>query len=252
VTTNSYLPPQFEPTYPAPEPAPPAHATFRRLAVPALLLMLGGVLVIGAPLVGIAYYNRADWILSDIDRERDSLIETIREDWALPAREEVEVIAQINRIFDAHENGQITYEQCEGIFTELLKTPHFAILSARDFDEYYVPDAELTGAERRAATRTIERALRGLLRDQIGRDDFYAALPKIYSFDDQFTQDELDNMEQEEYDELLADEPEPTPQEIRESLARLKGLADRANIPDEPFRADFALEMKKVVDRLLP
>jgi hypothetical protein len=252
MSTNLYTPREFSPPYSQPDDAPPAPAPISRLIVPAAVASIGAVLLIGGLLVAIAFYNKADWTLSEVDRERFELIETIQEEWTLPAREEAEVIAQVNRIFDAHENGQISYEQCEGIFTELLKTPHFGILSARDFEEYFVPEAELTGAEQRAATRTIERAVRGLVREQISRDDFYAALPAIYSFDDRFTQNELDAMSDEEYDALVAEEPEPTKEEIRKSLAKLKSLADRANVPDEPYHADFALEMTKVVDRLLP
>jgi hypothetical protein len=223
-----------------------------RIIVPAALLTLGLVLVLGAAGVAIAFYNHADWTLSEADQYRYELIESVEENWELPAHEEAGVIEQIDRIFDAHENGKITFDQLDQIFSELIETPHFAILSARDFDEYWVPEADLRGPERRAATRTIERATRGLLRDKITRDEFYAALPKIYSFDDQFTQRELDEMSEEEYDRLISKEPDPTKEEILESLVKLKALADRAGIPDEPFEADFALEMTKAVDRLLP
>lgn len=223
-----------------------------RWILPGALLTLGIILVLGAAGVAIAFYNHADWTLSEADQYRYELIEAVEEDWELPAHEEAGVIEQINRIFDAHENGQITFDQLDQIFTELLKTPHFAILSARDFDEYWVPEADLRGPERRAATRTVERAMRGLLRERISQDEFYDALPKIYSFDDQFTQKELDEMSQEEYDRLISKEPDPTKEEILESLVKLKALADRAEIPDEPFQADFALEMTKAVDRLLP
>src|SRR5688572_8098405 len=120
MSTGPYSSPQFAPPYPEPTPS-----RISRLIVPTVLMTIGAVLVIGGPLVAIAFYNKADWTLSEIDRERYSLIETIKEEWALPAREEGEVIAQVNRIFDAHENGQISYDQCEGVFTELLKTPHF-------------------------------------------------------------------------------------------------------------------------------
>jgi hypothetical protein len=248
VSTKFYTPPQFTPPYEQPPSPPP----FTRLILPAALLTLGAVLVLGAAGVAIAFYNKADWTLTEEDLYRYDLIESVQDNWDLPAHEEAGVIAQINRVFDAEKNGQITFDQCDQVFTELLKTPHFAILAARDFDEYLVPKAELRRPERRAATRTVERAVRGLLRDRISRDEFYAALPKIYSFDDRFTQKELDEMDDEEYDRLFAEEPDPTPDEIRESLVKLKALADREEIPDEPFQADFALEMTKVVDRLLP
>jgi hypothetical protein len=247
VSTSYYSPQQLPPPYAEPEPPP-----FSRFIVPTVLLTAGAVLVLGAAGVGIAFYNHADWTLSDVARDRYALIESVKENWDLPAHEQAGVIEQINRIFDAQENGQITFAQCDQVFTELLKTPNFGILAGRDFDETWVPLADLPRPERRAATRTIERAMRGLLREQISRDEFYAALPKLYSFEDQFTQSELDEMTDEEYDALLSNEPDPTKAEILESLAQLKALADRAGIPDEPFRADFAVEMTKAVDRLLP
>ncbi|HEX5104596.1 MAG TPA: hypothetical protein VFV87_12335, partial [Pirellulaceae bacterium] len=235
MSTNLYESTPYSHSFTQPQPAPAGGL------LPVALVAVGAMLVLGAAGAGIVLCLGGDWMLSDAERERRDLIETIELTWGLPAHEEAAVIAQVNRIFDAHTSGQITYEQCEGIFTELMKTPHFAILSARDFDEFYVPDADLRGPARRAATRTIERALRGLLREQISRDDFYAAMPAIYSFDDRFTEQELDEMSDEEYDELLAEEPDPTPAQIRESLVKLQALADHAGIPDEPFHADFAL-----------
>jgi hypothetical protein len=248
VSTSFYSPPEFSPQQFEPRESSPWLQAF----VPAVLIAAGIILVLGGAGVAIAFYNHADWTLSEADQYRYEMIETVEETWELPAHEEAGVIEQINRIFDAHKNGQITFDQVDQIFTELLETPHFAILSARDFDEYWVPEADLRGPERRAATRTVERAMRGLLRERISRDEFYDALPKIYSFDDQFTQKELDEMSQEEYEELIAKEPDPTKEEIVNSLEKLKSLADRAGIPDEPFHADFALEMTKVVDRMLP
>jgi hypothetical protein len=39
--------------------------------------------------------------------------------------------------------------------------------------------------------------------------------------------------------------------EVREMLARLKQLADEAQIPDEPFTVDIGDTMKQVVDKAL-
>jgi hypothetical protein len=219
--------------------------------LPAIAMIGAGVVALGAAALGLVWYSAPVNSVASVELERQSLIRMIEEDWFLPASEQAQVIAQVNRVCDLHAAGTITYDECEGVFTQLIEAPLFTILSANAFEEDYVQGSGLSNDEQQQTKRALQRVLRGVFAGTISQDEFYAALPSIYSWEDAFSEDELAGMGDEEIDAVLDKYPDPTDDDLRLSLAKLKSLADRESIPDEPFTVDFSDEMTKVVDRAL-
>ena len=83
----------------------------------------------------------------------------------------------------------------------------------------------------------FQRALRGVYEGKIKGDDFWEVLP--FEDDEDVRPVSTKPVEKDE-DEV-----------VREMLVKLKTMADKARIPDEPFEMNIAAEVKKLVDKAL-
>jgi hypothetical protein len=80
---------------------------------------------------------------------------------------------------------------------------------------------------------TIDRFERGLVEGLIPQQEINAALKNTQETDPQGNTKTKDHL---------------TEKDIRAFLADIKLAADKAGIPSEPFKADFAAELRKAVD----
>jgi hypothetical protein len=217
------------------------------------LLLIGfGVLTLG----GIVCVAGVWYVTANIDRwlvglGREAIVAMI-DDSEIPAQEKNEVIAQIDRVVTAYKERKIDRADLERVLSELEQSPALTLISLYGIDEEYLAGSELPADELEQGRRTFERVLRGVYEGKIEEDDLYAALPGQKSIDMDI-KDEADLGKLREAITLASNEQRGpfADDDLRESLARLKVMADNVRIPDEPFQLDIGDEFKKAVDKAL-
>ena len=234
--------PQFAPQFPQNQ--PPRKSGFPWLISLLLvfvgLMFLGGVLLVG----GIWY------VTANVDRwlvgfGREAIVAMIQES-EIPAQEKTEVIEQIDRVVTAYKERKINQDDLNRVLTELQESPALMVVSLYGIDEDYLVDSGLSEAEIVQGRRVFQRVIRGVYEKKIDEDAFYAALPE-----------ERDIAEGDQKNGAVVRPASTTsPEEIstddlREAIAKLKVMADNAQIPDEPFQLDIGDEFKKAVDKAL-
>ena len=127
----------------------------------------------------------------------------------------------------------------------------FVLLDQGGIEREIVAQSGLPAAEKQAASRTLERAVRGVCGGQIAASDFYRRYPGYYlpcELTAFLNEEELD-----QYIERIDSETfEPAgDDQVRESLARLQKLADQAGIADEPWTTDASDEFGRAIEAAL-
>jgi len=108
-------------------------------------------------------------------------------------------------------------------------------------------DSKLPAEEIAQGRRTFQRVIRGIYEGKIEEDALYGALPD-------FREPSDDDQNKANANVRLASTnaaEEISADDLRESIARLRVMADNAKIPDEPFQLDIGDEFKKAVDKAL-
>jgi hypothetical protein len=216
-----------------------------------LLLMGLGVVILGGVLfvAGLWYVvkNVDGWI---VGLGREAIVAMVN-DSEIPPQEKKEVIEQIDRAVNAYKEGKIDQADLERVLTELQESPALVVISLYGMDELYFAGAELPEAEIAQGRRSYQRVLRGVYEGKIDEEAFYNALPgpgiQPVRFDGGGDFEQL----QKELTVLGGAADDMAADDLRESLIKLKVMADNAGIPDEPFELDIGDEVKKIVDRLL-
>ncbi len=209
-------------------------------------LFFGGIVVVG----GVCY------VASNLDRwlvglGREAIVAMINES-EIPAEEKTEVITQVDRVVTAYKERKINQADLEKALTELGDAPVMKVLSLYGLDDLFLTGNGLTEDEVAAGRRSFERTLRGVYDGKLTEEELYVVLP--LDADDRFdtTQNTASENAGENITLVTNSKPQTaTDDDIRESLVKLKLLADNAGIPDEPFHLDIGDEVKKIVDRLL-
>jgi hypothetical protein len=177
--------------------------------------------------VWYAQKNAGRWVSSMV---REVIVATIKES-EIPEQEKTEVIAQIDRVVNAYQAGQINEQDLERLMQEFQESPAFLLITAWGLEKMYVDPSGLPAEEKQAAQRAIQRAFRGLCEKKITQEQFSGVMPQQVGQDGQQSNQK------------------PTDDEVRKMLADLKKLADDAEIPDEPFSIDIGDEVKQAVDK---
>jgi hypothetical protein len=202
------------------------------------LLLVGlGVLVLG----GIVCVAGVCYVASNLDKwvvgiGREAIVAGIN-DSELPDTEKVEVITQVDRLVAAYKERKITQADLQRVFTELEDSPALKALALYGIENEFLTETSLTEKEVEQGRRVFQRALRAVYEGKISDEDVYAALP-----DEGGEPVRLASTKEEKNS---ADD------NLRETIVKLKVIADNARIPDEPFQLDIGDEVKKLVDRAL-
>ncbi len=199
------------------------------------LLMIGGgiALLFSLMIVAAVWYAVASLqgMLVGIGREAMvSIVETS----AIPAGEQQEVIAQIDRVVAAHKVGEIDQTDLDALMTRLDDSPVMVYIAMYGADEFYIDELGLAGADEERVRAAYRRALYAVSYGNADQDELFLALPD----------DEL-------FDQKLADNPDEAKALLMASVEKFHDLADKANVPPVPPTIDIGDEAKKLVDEML-
>ena len=225
---------QFDPSTYCP---PPPKKRGASLLVSLLLVFLGFVFIGGALCVAGVWYvasNLDKWV---VGIGREAIVAAIN-DSELPEGEKTEVITQIDRVVTAYKERKIDQADLERVLNDLQDSPALKALALYGIEDEFLTGTSLTDKEIQQGRLTFQRALRGVYEGKISDETFYDLLPG-------FDIDEV---------RLAANNnaaDEPNDDDLRETLVKLKVLADNANIPNEPFQLDIGDAVKKLVDQAL-
>lgn len=219
---------QYETWGPSPDPEPPRRTSW----LPACLIGCLAISVICVVICGGLFYYVAK------NAGKFARTATVRavEASELSDEDKQAVIAQVDRVVEAYEAGEIGLGQVKTIFEELRKSPLFGLVIVEAADAKYISPSGLTDEEKDAGRRTLQRVARGVADGLIDHDDLNPALDYISVERSQHRR---------EFKNKVSDD------ELREFLAECKRQADLAEIPDEPYDVDIGAEFKRAVDKAL-
>lgn len=214
-----------------------------------ILLVLFGMFTLGGILCVAGVY----YVATNIDKwvvgiGREAIVAMINEA-SISATEKTEVIGQVDRVVTAYKERKINQADLEKALTELNETPAFKVLSLVGLDDQFLTSSSLSEEQIAAGRRSYQRALRGVYEGKFTEEELYAVLPIEADENDD---DKTANQGGENIRLVNNQGPKVAgDDEIRESLVKLKLMADNAGIPNESFQLDIGDEVKRVVDRLL-
>jgi hypothetical protein len=194
------------------------------------------------------------YVASNLDRwlvgmGREALVSFVEES-GLPPAEQDEVIAQIDRVVNAYRERKIDQSDLERILVELEDAPAMRVLALVGADEAYLSESGLNEQEQAAGRRTFQRVLRGVYEGKIEEESLYVALEGVGMTEEAGGTEAAAGAADVT---LVAGQSVPTAgdDDVRELLAKLKVMADNAQVPDEPFELDISDEIRQVVDKAL-
>jgi hypothetical protein len=143
---------------------------------------------------------------------------------------------QVDRVVAEAKAGNIDAEKLERIMKSLAESPAIPAGMALFIEQKYVKPSGLSAEEKTQAHRTLQRVARGVVEKKISQPQLQTASEPIAERDAEgrFTLKES-----------------ATDEEVRQTLANLKKLADDAEIPDEAYEINIGEEVKKAVDKAL-
>jgi hypothetical protein len=232
---------------------PPANPTTRRSPIHLIagVLLVGfGMLVLG----GVICVAGVWYVAKNVDRflvglGREALVAMVQEA-EIPEAEKNEVVAQIDRVVSAYKERKIDQADLQKALEQLEESPAVKVL-ALSGTSAFLEDSGLSDEEIASGQRTLQRVQRGVYEGQLNEDDVYRTLAgNRMPLPDG---DAEENEDQAVHDQLtlVAQNGGRTADDVRESVTKLKVMADNAHIPDEPFQLDIGDEVKKLVDKLL-
>lgn len=167
---------------------------------------------------------------------REEVVRMVKES-ELPQDQQEGVIQKVNRVAEEFKRGRLTVEDVQRMVQEMADGPVFALAWLVVAEGKYVAPSGLDEQEKREAVLAIQRFARGVSEGRIPRDDVRDAINRI-------TWDAPEGNDRQMKDSL-------SPEELRAFIAKAEQAANAADIPREPFQADIAEEVGKVVDRFL-
>jgi len=189
-----------------------------------LILVCGGVVTVVA-------WNFKAWTASFA---RSALVTEIRNS-SLSEDQKTRIIADIHRLSDAFEAGDLGFTQLGSTMQQLAEGPFFDLIIIDAVRAQYNTTVETDDKERDRAMRLFDRFQRGIVEETISDDEVDEILSLV-------TDEEDDQREQKE---------NLTEAELEAFVAAMREQVDAANVPDEPYEVDFAGELEKVTTELL-
>ncbi|MBC8873180.1 MAG: hypothetical protein H8E44_27415 [Planctomycetes bacterium] len=231
--STPYEQPPYDDKFSA-EPPPPKRTGGGWL--PACLLGCLVMCLLGAGLcAGVGWYvaKNAKQIASNMARE---MIVGVVSESELDEEEKQAIIAQVDRVVDKYQSGEISTEDLGRIMEELAESPLVGTIMIYSIEAKYVTPSGLSDEEKKQARLTLQRVLRGVYDETITLEELEPLL-------DPMTIQTRDGNRQ------LKDTV--TDQELRDFLAGCKQKADEAEVPDEPFEVKISEEFRRAVDSAL-
>jgi hypothetical protein len=184
---------------------------------------------------GIVWYvaSNAKKIASNL--ARDAIVGTVEQS-DLESNEKRAIIAQVDRVVDQYQAGEISTEDLGRIMEELAESPLMGAILIRSVELHYVEPSGLDDAEKEQARRTLQRVLRGLYEKQLTTEELEPAMDHISYRDAQGNR---------QLKQQISDE------ELRRFLAACRERVEAAEIPDEPYEVQISQELKRAIDRAL-
>lgn len=199
------------------------------------LLMIGGGIALLCSLLVVAavWYAVASLEGMLVGLGREAMVAMVQES-SIPAGEQQEVIAQIDRVVDAHKVGEIDQADLDALMTRLDDSPVMVYIAMYGADDFYVEQLQLAPADEDRVRTAYRRALYAVSYGNADQDELFMALPD----------DEL-------FDQKLADNPEEAKALLMASVEKFHDLADKASVPPVPPTIDIGDEATKLVDEML-
>jgi hypothetical protein len=154
----------------------------------------------------------------------------------LPADQKQRINVQLERLSTAFKDGRNTMDDLGRVAKEMSEGPLMPIAMIAFVREKYIKPSALSAEEKAGAERDFQRFMRGLYEKKIP-STATGDLMKLLMVQDAQGRQRLK--------ETL------TPAELAAVIAFVKGKADAAGVPDEPFEVDIAGEITKAVDKVL-
>ena len=195
----------------------------------------GGLFLVALVCGGLAW---AGWVWGKAKLAnwfQQEMTEVIEES-GLPPEQVDAMLADVDRLRLAFEEGRIEWGEIEELVEVLEGGPLIAMISTRAFEVHVLEPAELPEDEREAARRTLQRCSAGLQGGAISPLDVTDALHVTFG----------DGQADERWEDHWQ-----TPDDVRATVLTLEQLADAAAIPDEPYQVDVAAEFRALVDDLV-
>jgi hypothetical protein len=194
-------------------------------AIVVVLVIAGGIFV---------YMNARGWSASLM---QTVAVEAVNQS-DLPESEKPEIIAVFDDLSESFRSGDVTLEELIEVFTDLDKTPVFALGTVLQFEGAYVGKSGLTDEEKAAAKLTLNRTAQGLADDRLSWDQAKAILKPVTVIDEDGNS------------ELLMP-GETSDEQIREVIANATATNTEAGITDEYKEIDLSEAFRAhIEDRL--
>jgi hypothetical protein len=154
----------------------------------------------------------------------------------LPPQEKVEVKVQVERVTKAFREGQISVEQSQAIFENLMKSPLMPTFVVMAVERHYFDRSKLSDEEKAEGRKSLKRFARGVFDGKIKDNGIDAVMAHVA---DRRSGDRW------EFRKSVTDE------ELRAALSEAKAQADAANVLAEPENVDPSDEVKRIIDESL-
>jgi hypothetical protein len=196
-----------------------------------LLIFVVGCLLCGGTVWYVA--SNAKKIASNLARE--AIVGTVEQS-ELESDEKRAIIAQVDRVVQQYQAGEISTEDLGKIMEELAESPLMGAILIRSVELHYVEPSGLDDAEKEEAQRTLQRVLRGLYEEKLASEELEPAMEHVSYRDAQGNR---------QLKQRISDD------ELREFLAACRERADAAEVPDEPYEVRISQELEGAIDRAL-
>ena len=215
----------------------------RRGGVIAGCLIALGVLLVILVIVGIIVaVNWRSWT----SRGLHSLVQTGVSSSAMPAEEQSEVMAVVDKFTAQFEAGDVSARQFGNVFKELAESPIIPAMIVMSVEADYITKSTLGDEEKATGSKDLSRFVRGVYDGSISQtkiDDVTEPIHAAMGASNKIAVHSGNvNIE-------LKRPEDVTPEELRQFLANAKAEADKAGVPDERFEIDWSDELQKVIDR---
>ena len=176
--------------------------------------------------------NWKNWLVAGGTQALEAAIEASE----LPAEEKAELNAELKRLRDGFNEGEISDMQMVQVAETLVQSPLMRIIIVSAVEKHYVVNSGLDDEEKAKAKISLQRFASGIMSREIGQSDLDEVLEHIAD------RDAGGN---------LVIRESVTDEELRAFLAAVKEKADDAEIPEEIEPVDPSDELKKIIDNAL-
>lgn len=210
------------------------------------LIALGIVLLI---VIGLGIYAAMNWKTWAASAAR-AMVDTVMVELNLSAEQQAQVRAEVDLLATDFENGNLSLQEFGKVMEEIAESPLIPAAVVLGANAAYITPSTLSEDEKVDARRQIDRLARGIVDEELSADQINTALAAISKQQGSSSSGSVEyrggtvNVE-------LQEPRNVTPAELRQFIEDARSVADEAGIPDEAFEVDFAVELRRAVDRAL-